>query len=273
VYIHLRSAGRLEPGSSIESVGEVIAAAAITGAAVHIVHINSTCLRDSPECLSMVEGARARGLDVTTEAYPYGTGMAVVNSALFNPGWRERRGIDYGDIELPGSGERLTRESFDRLHAIPEPHVVLIHTNPDDVVDAVIGHPLVIVASDGIKEHPRNAATFTRVLARYVRSQKSITLSDAIRKMALMPAQRLEMATPAARRKGRLQRGADADIVVFDPSSIQDRATFVDPIAPSVGVRYLIVGGTLVVDESRFLDGVAPGRALVRNINSESQIH
>jgi N-acyl-D-aspartate/D-glutamate deacylase len=72
IFIHLRSAGRLEPGSSIEAVSEAVAAAAITGAAVHIVHINSTCMRESPECLTMIEGARARGLDVTTEAYPYG---------------------------------------------------------------------------------------------------------------------------------------------------------------------------------------------------------
>ncbi len=95
VYTHMRSAGRMEPGSAIEAVSEVIGAAAITGASLHIVHINSTCLRDSLECLSMVEGARARGLDVTTEAYPYIAGMTAVNSALFNPGWREKLGIDY----------------------------------------------------------------------------------------------------------------------------------------------------------------------------------
>jgi len=103
VYTHMRSTGRVEPGSGIESVSEVIGAAAITGAALHIVHINSSCLRDSLECLSMVEGARARGLDVTTEAYPYIAGMTAVNSALFNPGWREKLGIDYGDLVLPDS--------------------------------------------------------------------------------------------------------------------------------------------------------------------------
>ena len=92
VYTHMRSFGRLEPGSAIESVEEVIGAAAITGAPLHIVHINSTCLADSLECLSLVEGARARGLDVTTEAYPYIAGMTEINSALFNPGWREKTG-------------------------------------------------------------------------------------------------------------------------------------------------------------------------------------
>ena len=116
VYTHVRSAGRVEPGSSIEAVSEVIGAAAITGAALHIVHINSSCLRDSLECLAMVEGARARGLDVTTEAYPYIAGMTAVNSALFNPGWREKLGIDYGDLVLPDTGEHLTRQRFDELH-------------------------------------------------------------------------------------------------------------------------------------------------------------
>jgi hypothetical protein len=93
---------------------------------------------DSPDCLSMIAGARARGLDVTTEAYPYTAGMTFINSALFNPGWRERRGLDYRDLELPESGERLTRERFEALHAAPEPRLILIHTNPDAVVDAII---------------------------------------------------------------------------------------------------------------------------------------
>src|ERR1700730_14428650 len=116
VYTHLRSAGRVEPESAIDAVEEVIGAAAITGAPVHIVHINSTCLRDSLECISLIEGARARGLDVTTEAYPYIAGMTAINSALFNPGWREKLGIDYGDLVLPDTGEHLTKERFEELH-------------------------------------------------------------------------------------------------------------------------------------------------------------
>ncbi len=116
VYTHIRSAGRVEPGSSIESVSEVIGAAAITGASLHIVHINSSCMRDALECLSMIEGARARGLDVTTEAYPYIAGMTAMNSAVFSPGWQEHMGIGYGDLQLPETGERLTKQRFDELH-------------------------------------------------------------------------------------------------------------------------------------------------------------
>jgi N-acyl-D-aspartate/D-glutamate deacylase len=130
-------------------------------------------------------------------------------------------------------------------------------------VDAVIPNPLVMIASDGAQGHPRNAGTYSRVLAQYVREKKTLTLMEAIRKMSLMPAQMLERSTPAAHRKGRLQEGADADIVVFDPQTITDRATFEKPMEPSVGVRYLVVDGTLLIDEGKMVQDVFPGRALL----------
>jgi N-acyl-D-aspartate/D-glutamate deacylase len=263
VYTHARRAGRVEPGSAIEAIGEVIGAAAVTGASLHIVHINSTCLHDSLECLSLVEGARARGLDVTTEAYPYIAGMTALNSALFNPGWREKLGIDYGDLVLPDTGEHLTRERFDELHNSSATHWVLIYANTQEVVDQVIPHPLVMIASDGAEGHPRNAGTFSRVLAQYVRGKGTLTLMNALRKMTLMPAEKLERSTPAARQKGRLQEGADADIVVFDAASISDRSTFQKPMEPSAGVRYLVVAGTVVIDQGKIVPDVLPGRALL----------
>ncbi|HVR23918.1 MAG TPA: amidohydrolase family protein [Candidatus Polarisedimenticolia bacterium] len=263
VYTHVRSAGRVEPGSAIEAVSEVIGAAAITGAPLHIVHINSTCLRDSLECLSMVEGARARGLDVTTEAYPYIAGMTAVNSAPFNPGWREKLGIDYGQLVLPDTGEHLTKLRFDELHNSSTTQWVLIFANTQEIVDKVIPHPLVMIASDGAEGHPRNAGTYSRVLAQYVREKGTITLMDAIRKMSLMPAQMLERSTPSARQKGRLQEGADADIVVFDARTITDRSTFEKPMEPSAGIRYLLVGGRVVVDEGKLVPDVFPGRAIL----------
>ncbi len=263
VYTHIRSAGRVEPGSSIESVSEVIGAAAITGASLHIVHINSSCMRDALECLSMIEGARARGLDVTTEAYPYIAGMTAVNSAVFSPGWQERMGISYGDLLLPETGERLTKQRFDELHNSSTAHWVVVFGNSQEIVDKIIPHPLVMIASDGAEGHPRNAGTYSRVLAQYVREKQTVTLMDALRKMSLMPAQMLEHSTPAARQKGRLQQGADADIVVFDANTITDRSTFEKPMEPSTGVRYLVVGGTLLVDEGKLVPDVFPGRALL----------
>ena len=263
VYTHVRSSGRLEPGSSIESVSEVIGASAIAGASLHIVHINSSCLRDTPECLSMIEGARARGLDVTTEAYPYIAGMTFINSAVFNPGWQEKQGISYGSLVLPDTGEHLTKERFEELHNSSTPRTVLIFSNSQEVIDKVIPDPLVMIASDGLPGHPRNAGTFSRVLAQYVREKGTITLMDALRKMSLMPAEMLERSTPAARQKGRLQEGADADIVAFDPATITDRATFQKPTEPSAGVHYLVVAGTVVVDDGRIVSNVFPGRAIL----------
>lgn len=211
----------------------------------------------------MIEGARSRGLDVSTEAYPYGAFAAGVNSAAFSEGWRERYGMDYGDIELPATGERLNQERFEQLHAATGSLQVIGHLNPPDVVDEIIAHPLVMIASDGQVEHPRGAGSFARVLARNVREQRSLLLIDAVRKMSLLPAQRLETVTAAARRKGRVQVGADADVVVFDSQRIEDRATFRAPLTPSVGVRYLLVAGTVVVDGGRTVEGVAPGQALL----------
>ena len=263
VFVHVRSSGRLEPGSSIESVGEVIAAAAVTGAALHIVHINSSCLADVPECLRMIAGARARGLDVTVEGYPYGAGMTDLKSAVFNPGWQLRLGITERELSIPETGEQLTAETFVKYRAQPEPRLVLIQSNPDSIVDAVITDPLTMIASDAVMQngrgHPRAAGAFARVLARYVRERRTLTLSDAIRKMSLMPAQRLAAAT-----KGRIQPGADADVAIFDLATVADRATYASPALAPVGIRHVLVNGVAVVKDGGFIEGVAPGRPLWR---------
>jgi N-acyl-D-aspartate/D-glutamate deacylase len=273
VFTHVRSFGRLEPGSSIEAISEVIGAAAVSGASLQIVHINSSCIADAPECLSMIAGARARGLDVTTEAYPYIAGFTSINSALFNPGWREKLGVGYDALQLPDSGERLTKERFDQLHADPAPTEVLIFMNTEEMVDSVIANPLVMIASDGEDGHPRNAGTFSRILARYVRERGSITLMDALRKMSLMPAERLAKSTPAAHRKGRLQEGADADMVAFNPQSVADRSTYQSPREPSAGMQYVIVNGSVLIDAGQFVTGSFPGRAIAPDPAKHGPIH
>ena len=263
VFVHIRSeAPRMQPDSGIESVGEVIGAAAVSGASLHIVHVNSMCMKDSPECLFMIAGARARGLDITVEAYPYTAAMTYINSAAFNPGWREKNGIDYGDLQLPDSPDRLTQAQFETLHASSKPQLVLMHINPEELVDQIIRDPLVMIASDGAPGHPRNAGTFSRVLARDVRQLGNLTLMDALRKMSLMPAQRMEKSTVGARRKGRLTEGADADVVAFDAIAVQDNATYRTPMAPSTGMQFVIVNGTVVIDRGKLVANTFPGKPL-----------
>jgi N-acyl-D-aspartate/D-glutamate deacylase len=263
VYTHMRSAGHVEPGSAVQSTEEVIGAAAISGASLHIVHVNSTCLKDALECLSLIEGARAHGVDVTTEAYPYIAGMTTINSAIFNPGWQQKLDISYHDLVIPNTGEHLTQARFDELHNSDAQQWVLIYSNTQEMVDKIIPHPLVMIASDGVEGHPRNAGTYSRVLAQYVREKKSLTLMEALRKMTLMPAQMLERSTSEGHRKGRLQEGADADVVVFDPQTIADRSTFENPMEPSVGVKYLVVAGTPLIEDGKMVERVFPGKAIV----------
>ena len=132
------------------------------------------------------------------------------------------------------------------------------------MVDKTIPNPLIMIASDGASGHPRNAGCYSRVLAQYVREKKTVTLMEALKKMSLMPAQMLERSTPGAQHKGRMQEGADADVVVFDPQTIADRATFEKPMEPSVGVHYLVVAGTVVIDDGKIVEGVYPGKPIVR---------
>jgi N-acyl-D-aspartate/D-glutamate deacylase len=264
VYVHMRNSGPIEPGA-IDSLQEVLADAVATGASLHIVHITSTCLRETPVCLQMIEGARKRGLDVTTEAYPYTAGMTDLGSAIFEEGWQQRQGgISFGDLQWAATGERLTAESFARYRK--QGGMVAIHAIPEEVVRTAMASPLVTIASDGIldngKGHPRAAGTFARVLGRYVREQHALTLMSALAKMTSMPAARLALTN-----KGRLAVGADADITVFDPARVTDRATFDAPAQASEGIPYVLVNGVFVVRDGK-VQPVAPGRA-VRRIPSK----
>jgi dihydroorotase len=130
-----------------------------------------------------------------------------------------------------------------------------------------ITSPLTMIASDGSivrnnQAHPRSAGTFARVLGKYVREEGVVSLMDAIRRMTIAPASRLEARVPGMARKGRVQVSADADLTVFDPETVIDRATYTEGTIPSEGIEYVLIGGVLVVDAGRFVDGVAPGSAI-----------
>jgi dihydroorotase len=261
VFVHMRNGGPREPGA-IDALQEVLADALATGAALHVVHITSMGQGQTPVLLRMVEGARKRGLDVTTEAYPYTAGQSDISSALFDEGWQgSLGGIGYSDLQWAASGERLTADSFIRYRK--QGGLVIIHNIPEDMARLAVADPLVAIASDGRFEnrhgHPRAAGTYARVLGHYVREQRVLTLIEALRKMSLMPAQRLGIQS-----KGRLQVGSDADITVFDPEQVIDRATFDNPTQYSEGIPFVLVGGVFVVRDGKLVEGVAPGRGVRR---------
>jgi len=261
VYVHMRNSGPVEPGA-IGSLQEVLADTVGSGASLHIVHITSTCIRDAAACLAMIAGARQHGLDVTTEAYPYTAGMTDISSAVYSEGWQQRMGgIGYGDLQWAQTGERLTAESFARYRKTGG--FVASHAIPEEVVKTALASPLVMVASDGIMEegkgHPRAAGTYARVLGHYVREEHTLTLMEALRRMTVMPADRLGL-----RSKGRLSVGADADIAVFDPARVIDKATFDKPAQYSEGIPYVLVNGVLVVEAGQIRDSALPGRGVRR---------
>jgi len=266
-YVHMRFAGAKEPTGGIAGLQEILAAAAGTGASLHVVHINSMCLAQTATCLRMIEGAAKRGMDVTTEAYPYTATQTRIESALYSDGWQENFGITYKDLQWVATGERLTAETFARYRKQGGP--VIGHAIPEEVARMTAANPHVMVASDGLirngQGHPRAAGTFARVLGLYVREQKVLSLMDAIRKMTLLPAQRLERAVPAMRLKGRIKVGADADISIFDPATVIDRATFENPAQYSQGIKHVLVGGVFVVREEKIVEGVTPGKAVRRS--------
>ena len=265
VFVHLRDGGTTVPGI-FESLQEVIADAAASGAPLLVVHINSVALKKTREALRMIQGARARGLDVTTEAYPYIAGHSHLESALFDPGWQEKLGASYAELRWDATGERLTPESFERYRK--QGGGVVIFGNTEEMVRAAIADPLVMIASDGGlrngQGHPRSAGAFARVLGKYVREDKVLSLMDAIRKASLMPAQRLESMSPQMRQKGRLKVGADADVSVFNPAVVIDKATFQEPAQYSriEASGYVLVEGTFVVRDGKLQEGVAPGRGI-----------
>ena len=259
IFTHVRSMG-------LDAMQEVIADASATGASLHIVHVNSMSLGSLPVVLDLIGGARKRGLDITTEAYPYTAASTHLESTIFDDGWQKRLGIGYGDVQWEKTGERLTAETFARYR--PQGGVVIMHLMKPEWIARAMASPLVMVASDGMPyapgAHPRSAGTFSRVLGRYVREQKVLTLMEGLAKMTIQPARRLESMAPSMKRKGRLKVGADADITVFDLAQILDTATF-EKLSFSQGIDHVLVNGVPVVRAGQTVTGVMPGQPVLGN--------
>lgn len=146
----------------------------------------------------------------------------------------------------------------------------MIFMIPESAADQAYRDPDVMVAADAeldlvngrVTGHPRGAGTHARILGRYVRERHVISLMDGVRKLTLLPARRLEQVSPAMKRKGRVQVGADADLTVFDPARVADRATFEQPGQPSAGIVDVLVNGVFVVRGEKLAGRAMPGRAV-----------
>ena len=289
-YTHARFLSMLEPESSFEAMAEVISVAAGTGVHAHIVHLNSMSLRDIDAIGDLVSNAQKQGIRISTEAYPYGAGSTGIGAAMFKgPNWRERTGgMTAGNFDV--GGKRLTEEEFKDLQTNKPETETMIHfldlekAADQAVLDKSVLFPDGVIASDGgtwlvdgnsiskdtwpVPEnawsHPRSAGTFARFLRHYVRETSAVSLSEAIRRMSFGPAKILEESVPQMKRKGRIQVGADADIVVFDLKTVSDKATYAKPAQASVGFDYVVVNGAVLVEEGTLDKNLLPGKP-VRN--------
>ncbi|EHM01348.1 D-glutamate deacylase [Acetobacteraceae bacterium AT-5844] len=293
-YTHIAYMSNVDPKSSIEAYTRLIGYAGSTGAHMHICHFNSTSLLDVERSAELVRKAQSLGLKITVEAYPYGSGSTVLGAAFFtDPAFPERTGRDYGAVQMVSTGHRFT--SRDELVAAQEEQpasLVLFHFLDVDVqprhqelLDVSVLYPGGAIASDAMpwtlpdasvylgeewplpadaSSHPRSSGTFTRFLRQYVLDRQTMPLLDGIAKCTIIPARVLEESTPQMRRKGRLQPGSDADIVVFDAATLTDRADFRQMNRPAEGMRHVLVNGEAVIADGELVTTACPGKPVRR---------
>ncbi len=277
-----------DPGSAAECVGQIIAFSASTGSQNHICHLNSSSLRDIQTTRDMILNAQKNGLAITTESYTYGASSTTIGSALFNAEGIKRKHISYKDITLNGTA--LDERSFTKIRKEAPGSVIVFNflNMPKDepLLDESVLFPGGAIASDAMPwvdtdtglpvddnvwplgktafAHPRSAGTYGRLLAHWVRERKVLSLSEAVRKSSLIPAQILQNAVPQMRKKGRIQAGMDADIIVFDADAVREQATFTQPYLPTVGMRYVLVNGQVLIDDGELDPQLASGKAIRR---------
>ena len=264
-FYHLRYS---DEERGLEGIQEVIDYGKETGAAIHVMHINSTggtFVMD--QALAMVDQARKDGLDITSCFYPYNYWATYIDSARFRPGWQERFKIDYEDLQIGATDIRLTEETFDdyrNQHLLVAAHGSM----PEEELIMLLKDPYTMIGSDTIIEpdhnnHPRGAGAYSRVFGKYVREEKVLSIMDAIKKVSYFPAKRMESAAPSMKYKGRIEIDSDADITIFDPETIIDKSTVKDPGTASLGVEYVLVNGVLVKDKDGLTNVKKPGKPIM----------
>ena len=285
-FTHARDLIEMVPATLADGAEEIVRAAAETGAHMHYCHVNSTSQRHIERVLGLVARAQAAGSRVTTEAYPYGSGMTGIGAAFLAPERLGERGLSSSSLTYAPTGERVASPARLRelRQADPGGLVIIDLLREHDPADRALlmrslTFPGAVVASDAMPltwtappadprvwplpptaiTHPRTAGTFSRAL-RLLTREGPLGLAEALAKCSLEPARLLQDRVPALRQKGRLRTGADADVVVFDPAAITDRASYQHSTLPSAGIRHVLVNGAFVVRDGGIVAEARPGR-------------
>jgi dihydroorotase len=253
------------------TVPEIIEIAKQTGATVHVSHLPSTGgTWDIDQALAEIHAAKDAGYHISACCYPYNYWATYLGSARFSDGWQDRYRISYGDLQIAGTDERVTASSFGRYQRSNK--LAVAYAIPEDSVRKALRDPLVMIGSDAIltsgNNHPRATGCFSRTLGPYARDAGVLSLTDALTKMTIQPAKLLEARAPALARKGRVQRGADADICVFDPATVSDRSTVADPAQYSAGIEWVLVAGQVAKTPAGVQTSVRAGQPITSQLQS-----
>ena len=263
--VHARFSDNLAPGLQSDATGELVDVARETGCHVHVEHLNSTGgTGRMAEALDEIQAAIDEGLRMSACMYPYEFWATTLRSARFRD-WQEKYGITFEDLQVAGTNERLSAATFDE--AFDNNLLTAAFAIPAGDIELGFSRDFMMLGSDAILErshnnHPRSTGCFARTLGLYVREQNTVSINNALAMMTIRPANLLGISSPAMRRKGRMQIGADADVTIFNPNTIIDRSTIADPAQESVGVEYVFVNGVEVRNPAGTLDNVFPGTAI-----------
>jgi N-acyl-D-aspartate/D-glutamate deacylase len=266
VFTHIRYSSPDPPeASSLDAIDEVIRVAEQTGVSLHVDHIPSMATHVMSDAMARIDDARGRGADITACFYPYTFWGTYLASARFNGDWQGRFRISYEDLQLAGTSERLTASSFRTYQA--QNKLVVAYAIPQDDVNTAVSADWTMIGSDSIPEpannnHPRGAGCFARLVGPYVRDLGVLSLEEAVAKATIVPTRRVEAQVPAMQRKGRLQIGADADITVFDPTTVADASTVENPAVMSTGIEHVLVMGRVVKTPAGVDKSVTAGVAI-----------
>lgn len=245
------------------AVEEVAEAGRRFGIPVQISHIGSMAgFGQMAEVLRQIDEYRMNGVDVQCDCYPYYAFSTMVGSTTYDDGWLERYHCDYDALEFTEGkykGQRATAETFAEMRRDFPDCLTVCYVMREEDIDMALSHPCVMLGSDGLMDqgqgHPRAAGAFPRFLSKFARAGK-IGLYEAVDKMTNLPARRLGLA-----KKGRLNIGADADIVILNYTSIRDNASFRHPALPPNGIDAVLIGGEIALENGRIVNGRL-GRAI-----------